>query len=213
MTARAWSLAEDALLRRDYCRLGASTVAVKLGRTFSSVAKRAARLGVQSHRRWTAKDDALLRAHWEGGSTLEWIAGKLRRSKATTYWRAQHLGLPLGVPPGYEYLSAAAKRTGYSAGQLRRILAWAAVPVSRTLSRPTKAPRRFHCVDPFEVDEALAKWHATETIEGAARARWRSAEWLVARLRRSGVAIASVGGKAKAHRRVPSEAIERALAL
>lgn len=164
-----WTPAEDALLRERYEGEGAYACADVLRRDVKSVLKRAQRLSLRRRPRWTPREDKFLRDNW-GDVDLAGLAKSLGRSKLTIYWRAGKLGLPRGCPQGFEYLTAAAKRTGYEETQLRRILKWAGVELRRTLSRPdVGAASGYHCVVPFDVDTALAAWHKTETIEVAAR--------------------------------------------
>jgi len=119
-------------------------------------------------RQWTRGEDARLRLLWDGDSTVAQIALKLKRPVTSVYWRAQHLCLPLGVPEGREYLTTAAARAGFTVTQLRMILAWADVSIRRTLSRPTRRARGYHHVDPIDVDDAVVRWLATETLHAAA---------------------------------------------
>lgn len=161
------------------------------------------------YRRWTPADDMKLELRWAGHG-LAWIAKSLGRSQATVYWRARQIGLPCGCPQGYEYLSAAAKRTGFSTGQLRAILEEAGVGVHKAISRPMKRTaagrRSFHVVDPFDVDQAVALWGATEVVESAARARGIAGDTLRHWLVKSGHVPPSVR---KARWRVQTEAIDR----
>lgn len=91
----------------------------------------------------------------------------LGRTEVTTYWRARHLGLQCGCPRGFETLSAAAERAGYTTGQLREILRAGGHKVRRTLSRPgaSRTGRRYHYVDPLDVDDAVAAWVKRESVE------------------------------------------------
>jgi hypothetical protein len=165
---RPWTALEDAAIRTRYASCGAAAIAAALDRTQGAVFHRSARIGVIKNRRWTSAEDKYLRFSW-GEQNLSQIAAHIRRSRLTTYWRAQKLGLSLGCPDGYEYLSHAAARCGYTSGQLRRILRWACVKLRRAMSRGIGRHRVPHYVVPFDVDEALARWHATETVQHAAR--------------------------------------------
>lgn len=207
---KAWTPADEAKLREAYARGGyKAACAVLPGRTAASVMHRANRLGVLVRRRWTKADDETLRTLWEIGLGIKEIAADLKRTACTTYVRAQKLGLPLGCPDGFEYLSAAAERAGYCTTQLRRILRWAKVTIRRSLGGPTEAARRFHIVDPLEVDDALARWHATEPVQAAARRLGLCGETLARRLRKVGVKDTRT--KKKQHWRVRGEDVQRAL--
>lgn len=206
----AWTPVEDATLRAAYVRGGYKAALLALpSRSKASVLHRANRLGVQVRRRWTKADDAALGALWELGLPLATIARELKRSPCTTYWRAQKLGLSLGCPPGFEYLSAAAERTGYCTTQLRPILAWAGVKLRTSLGRPTGAHRRFHIVDPVEVDDALERWHATEPVQAAARRVGVSGDVLRRRLAMAGVQDRRT--KKKQHWRVRADEVACAI--
>jgi hypothetical protein len=189
-TVNLWSWAEDEVLRECYLRFGAKRCQVALpGRSLSAIMKRANAIGLLSKRHWSEDDDERLRKLW-GAFSLDNIAKRLGRTLNTTYWRAQKLGLQLGVPQGYESLNAAVERTGYVQKQLRAIAEWAGVDIRRTLSRPMKSRSKagrfsyhFCFVDPFDIDEAIAKWLKTEPVETIARRHGIAGEtlhrWLV----------------------------------
>lgn len=165
-----WTPELDAILREHYVAKGAAFCANAIGRSLTSIRKRAAKLRILRVRAWTHADDASLRVLW-GSLPIGALGRQLGRSAASVYWRAQHLGLELGCPQGFEYLSAAAARTGYTTGQLRRILRWAGVRIEPSFSRPgshARGRRRLHVVEPADVDEAVGRWHATEPLESAA---------------------------------------------
>jgi hypothetical protein len=207
-----WTPREEALLSRAYSSGGAAAAVSALPhRSVVSVMKRAERLGVYRRRRWTGADDEALRDLWDLGLRISAIAKRLDRTRAATYRRAQMIGLPLGVPDGYEYLSAAAVRTGYSTAQLRRILRWAGMRIGNALARPgpTRSGRRMHIVDPLDVDEAVVRWHVTEPVTAAARRLGIGDELLRGRLLRLGLRPPP----GKQHWRVTQEQVAAALAL
>jgi len=119
------------------------------------------------YRRWTRDDVKLLRDLW-GTATLETVAKKLGRSPLTVYYFATKAGLQRGCPQGFEYLTAAAKRTGFDTGQLRAILASAGVKLRVAMALPKKR-RHYHVVSPDLVDEAVAAWMKLEGLPDAAR--------------------------------------------
>lgn len=169
---RPWSIGEETILRMRYEEDGAAVLGKRLGRSWRAVFAHATRLGIpRRKRRWTDYDTHRLGMLWETTLTLSAIAKKLERTEKTTYWKAQQLGLPLGMPDGYEYLSAAAARTGYETSQLRRILEAGAVKLYTVRARPEgkRRSRHQHYVDAFDVDEAVTKWLERETVESAAR--------------------------------------------
>lgn len=173
MSRKPWTAADDQLLRERYVADGASACAKALHRSFSAVVARTRRLGIVRVPRWTAHDDARLQVLW-GVHPLPKIAETLKRTEDSVYWRARELGLGVGCPQGFEYLSNAAARTGYAVSQLRRILNWAHVHILRATTRPGRLARTDHVtwvVEPSDVDEAITAWHQTETLERAAERR------------------------------------------
>lgn len=208
---KPWTVREDNALRAAYLAGGYKAAVRALpGRTAGSIFHRAQRKGLLVRRRWTRADDERLRTLWDLGVAIAWVARELGRTQATTYWRAQKLGLPLGCPDGFEYLSVAADRTGYDASQLRRVLRWAGVPIRVSLGRPTQAGRRFHIVDPLDVDDAIAAWHETETLHSAAQ-RFGVADetmrrWLAA------IGVDDNGREFRTHWRIKSVDVDRAVA-
>lgn len=208
--ARAWTPAEDAVLRVRYEREGAAAMAQALGRTLGSVHHRTRALGLYTHRRWTAKDDAQLEMLW-GETSLAWLARKIGRTVFATYKRAQDIGLPLGLPDGDEYITTAISRTGYHGGPLRRILKWAGVDIRLAMSRPCGARRHFHIVDADEVNDAIARWLKTETLQGAARRHGIDRNTLAGWLEASGLPLPPKPD-GKRHWRIPSDTIDAAVA-
>lgn len=205
---RPWTADEDAAVVARYATGDIEAIATDLDRSVIAVNHRAKRLGVaQRKRRWTKADVATLKSFW-GEESLRSLAKRLGRTEATTFWRAQQEGLPLGCPQGREYLTVAAKRTGYECGQLRKILKWAGVRLSLTMSRPTGARRHFHCVDPYDVDRAVEAWLSTEAITPGARARGTTVAMLTRRLR----GIEGVPSKppGRYHWRIPSRILDLA---
>jgi hypothetical protein len=174
---RPWTPDEDAAVRARYARGKVASLAAELDRSKLSVRKRAARLGLNVARRWTANDDQELRSLW-GESSVKRIAKALNRTPLTTYWRARRLGLPCGDAQGFEYLSHAAKRTGFATATLRKILRDAGVGLRLSASRPSKRKRHYHIVDPDDVDRAVALWNDGEIVNCAAEARGLTGETL-----------------------------------
>jgi hypothetical protein len=207
--ARPWTAAEDAALREP---LEAKELAVRLGRSEGGVHHRRARLGIVRRRRWTRADIGQLRDLWGEGMSLRRIARHLGRTSATVYIKAQAIGLSLGVPDGFEYLSHAAKRTGYCTSQLWQILRAAGVRPKAALARTVerRAGHRFHFVEPLDVDDAVALWLSTEPVESAAKRLGVSGHRLRGWLRAEGVK--DQRRIPRAHWRVPSEVIERVVA-
>jgi len=207
-----WTPAEDAIILELGPRLEAKDIAASLpGRSVSAVFHRWHKLGVKKRRLWTRADERHLMLLW-GSCSLATVASKLGRSAMTTYWRAQRLGLGLGCPRGYEYLSDAATRAGFATSTLRMILRWAGVHVEKVIRRRVSGTCRRFFVNPERVDDAVAAWLATETPEAASRRLGLAAETIVDRLLVSGLPLPPKPGH-KRHWRIPSDTIDRAMAM
>ncbi|HMI91578.1 MAG TPA: hypothetical protein VK509_09460 [Polyangiales bacterium] len=173
---QAWTSAEDAALQEAYAAGGVRSARAALPhRTNWSIFRRAQRLCVVRSKSWTKRDDAKLRTLWDGCSTIDEIAAALGRRKHGVYRRAQEVGLTSALPAGWEYLTVAAKRTGYSVQQLRALLLRADVEIRPTISRPspTRGRKRKgfsqHMVWPSDVDTAIAERVGLEAMATAAR--------------------------------------------
>lgn len=211
---RPWTEAEDEVLRKQYCKRGAKAASETLGRSFASTCKRARRLGLATHARWTKTDVETLEDYW-GHETLAQLSKRLGRTKAAIYQRANESGFVLGVPEGYEYLTHAAKRTGFTPSQLREILRSAGAPLRRTTSRPGKVKRHYHMVDTVDVDDAVEKWLSCEETHPAAEARGLCGDTLRRWLRDAascGFEIPPEPKIAKGRWRVPSKTIDAVIA-
>lgn len=166
---RAWTKRDDVIVRARYLLDGPSEIAKRLDRSWFSIAYRARKLGIAiRRRRWTTEERAFLRQLW-GTHTLRSLAKKMGRTVDGIYEQGRFMGLPMGCRPGHEYLTAAARRTGYHVASLRRILRWARVSIVLTMARPSKSHARHHCVWPIDVDDAVGRWCAAETPGVAAR--------------------------------------------
>lgn len=127
------------------------------------------------YRRWTIKEAHRLRALW-GVESVTSIAKKIGRSPITVYYFAQKLDLPLGCPQGFEYLTTAAKRTGFDTKSLRAVLAHAGKKIRLAMSKPLVKSRgtgprkgqRTHVVSPDDVDAAVRLWTTQECLPTAA---------------------------------------------
>lgn len=213
---RRWTEAEDDIIRRHYPGGFWRACAPHLPyRNADEIKNRASFIKACVRRHWTRTEDKRLAVMWDLHVSMGWIARELRRSEASVYRRAIRIGLQVGIPEGCESLNAARKRTGYTYWlSLRRILDWAGVVVHVTRSDPHErsVKLRRHYVDPHEVDEAIAKWHATETVHGAARARGMCGVTLRQWLLKAGAIEARASRANITHRRVPTEVIDRVVA-
>jgi hypothetical protein len=205
-----WTPAEDAIVIKHAESMQAKEIAEQLpGRTTNAVFHRKIRLGLITNRRWTKRDDEQLAMLW---GTPMWKFTKLiGRTQATTYWRAQKLGLGLGVPAGMESVSTCARRCGFSPTTMRRVLAWEGVELKRSVTRKDRQVHK-SWVDPFDADRAVEKWLKTETVEAASRRIGTTPERLLGRLLASGLALpARTPGRR--HWRVPSATIDEAVRI
>ena len=163
----------------------------------------------QHYRRWAPRQDERLVLLW-GTMTLRKLAAEFGRTQLTVYWRARGLKLTCGVPRGSEYISVAAKRTGFDTGQLRRILRAAGVKIRLAMARPKPGQtRHFHFVDPLDVDDAIAAWATEETPHVAAIRLGTSDSIVRAALVAAGHEPPTRSGF---HWRLPSTTIDAALA-
>ncbi len=92
---RAWTAAEDALLRDLYPRFPVAEVADRLGRTVQSLRKRAQALHIQTWHLWTEADRERLREMY-GRVPCRQIARDLRRTPLAVKQQAMKLGLDAG---------------------------------------------------------------------------------------------------------------------
>lgn len=114
--------------------------------------------------------------------TKEAIGKKLGRRPSAVARMAERLGLGQGCPRGYEYVSEAAERCGYTRRQMVLILAFGGVRMRLPSSRRARTGHRAQrVVDPTDVDEAVALWCSTETISEAAQ-RNRVSRFVLERL-------------------------------
>lgn len=218
-----WSDAELAVLAERYARDGGAAVAEATGRSLRSVYIQAGRRGLCHEKWWTPAEDANLRNLWLE-MALKGIATKLGRSQGAVAVRAAALGLKLGAPEGWEFLTTAEGRVGYRIPTIRRIVEWAEQhgilnPRWPTIKIAMHAPRaagkrqkwRRHIVEIDSLDDALAAWMQAETIEEAARARGTSRDLIVRAL--SLFATDAPGRTVRgAQWRLPSDVIDGALA-
>ena len=211
---RPWSAEEKGILAKAYAGGGVAAAKTALPlRSVMALYHAADRLGVERKRQWTSGVDAALRNLWGAEIDIKAIAERLGRTRTAVYLRAAKIGLPVGCPEGWEYLSAATTRTGYSStSTLVRILRWAGVGIERAVTlhhkRQSKRPTRI--VVPELVDDAIAEWHKTETLEGAARRCGVRAEELKRWLAAVGV-VAPVQRRSRKHWRVYSSDVDQAV--
>lgn len=214
-----WTKADDDTVRADYPKTKRSVLAARLGRSVRALQRRAGQLGVKAYRPWTSKDDHDLIDSW-GELTIAQIARNLKRTPEAVYARAtEKLGLKRGCPEGFEYVSNAAKRTGFDLKTLWKVLAYSRVKVARAMSRPGKARGHYQTriVDPYAVDRAVRAFidaaplnqHAIEhRLDLATLKRWL----LLAKEHGAIVDLPPLPKKQKGRWRVPGATVAAALA-
>lgn len=164
--------------------------------------------------KWTKKEDDLLAMHW-GYMPMRELAELVGRTQLAVYQRCRQLGVGGGCPNGFEYVSAAARRTGFDLKTLRRVLRLGHVEIRRGGAKTdeyTLRPRSF--VESFEVDEAVKAWCQTEHIATAAArhglSRLTLKSWLL-EAKRKGVKMPAKPARAQ-HWRIPSRTIDAIVA-
>lgn len=165
------------------------------------------------YQRWTPQDDRTLRFEW-GSLGLTALSKTLGRTPIATYYRARHLGLKAGCPDHGEYISHAAKRTGFSVSQLRGILHSQGMRPRPAMAAPhRRGAWNMQWVDPLDVDDAVAAFMAMETPQAAARRCGVSPELIVDLMSQASVAPAKRSKRGgRLHRLFPSSAIDSAVA-
>jgi hypothetical protein len=90
-----WSEREDSTLRKLYGSLSIELLAERLQRGPKGVEKRISRLklSTRSYHKWTADDDAFIRAHYKGDMVAKAIGVHLGVRKNMIIGRARRLGL------------------------------------------------------------------------------------------------------------------------
>lgn len=213
-----WSSIEDGFIRQHYDGTKASLDRLRetmlTNRTLGSLRARVRHLGIGVYRRWTEDEKFDLESCWGAGMSINRISKRLNRTKLGIIAQAARIGLPMGCPDGFEYVKDAATRCGYAnTATIRKILNWAGYKARRSLSMPHPAAKTNHrrphyIVDSEAVDDAVKRWHQTETIEQAARDHGISGvcmrEWLL----RAGV-IKPLEEGSRSVRRVPTVEVER----
>lgn len=104
-----------------------------------------------------------------GHHTVSAIARQLGRKPRAIYKRAGALGLGRGIVQGFESVTAAALRTGFEYATLCNVLRWAHVHIRPAASFPSERNGRRRMVEPGDVDRAVARWCAAESLQDASR--------------------------------------------
>lgn len=212
-----WTPAEDETLRASFGPEGLAAAALALPhRSHSAILHRAQVIGVSRRRRWTSQDDARLRRLWDAELDLPDIAARLSRTRSAVYWRAAGMGLPLGCPAGWRYLTVAARAAGFEVCTFRKVLLASGATIRRavTVDQPRRGRVRSghlrYIVAAQEVEPAVAAWLDTEPLGAAARRLGYDRGTLARRLRSLGI---EEPAGARLHWRVRTEDLERATAI
>ena len=146
MNGRPWTEKNKAALRAAYAKGGYKACKARFPKRGKwSLYHMLSRLRLCRSRRWTPKEIEHLYTYW-GTQSLRSLCRILRRTRVAICGKARQLGLSLGCPQGFEYLTAAATRAGYNTRQLRQILAWAEVKIKDAYVA-IPGQRRQHIVD------------------------------------------------------------------
>lgn len=185
----AWSDSDDAKLRRSFTAGGVLAALRALPkRTRPAVWRRARRLGLQREPQWPPQDDATLRELWAQARPLHEVAARFQRSQEAVAARAHKLGLRRGCPDGWEYVTAAARRTGFDEPLFRKVLAAAQVEVRPALTfHQGRTSRRTEIVHSEGADLAVAHWMTGAPLAVQARRYGVACETMERRLAKVGV--------------------------
>jgi transposase-like protein len=152
---------------------------------------------------WLQQDDDMLTLLVQSGASVGEMRRALNRDESALYKRAVHLGIGVGCPPETELAQTAARRSGFAASAFARIMEWAEVKAGKSFSRG--AGRK--CYEVANVDEAVARWLRTETVNAAALRLGVPTSTLLRWLREEG--ILPTGRLSRTMHRVESALLER----
>jgi phage antirepressor YoqD-like protein len=213
---RPWTPSEKRMLRRVYPTGVAAAVKALPGRSLVAVQCMAKKLGVHARIRttWTDEESETLRRMW-GWEPIYTISRALNKTPKAIFYRSVILGLRLVVPEGYDFVTNAAERAGFSVKAFQRIMRIYRVPVRAHYGRTRERGKRcyhHHIVDLERADEAVAKFMKTENLRQAAKARGLDTRRLVCWLTDAGVRIIRTGNGPKPFMRASTEDIDRVVA-
>jgi len=147
------------------------SMAVALGVSASKVRARVRMLKAQgkvstrAYHAWSESDDRKLAAEWRP-TDISHTARVLRRSVFAVIYRAKALGMldHRGCPRGYEYLSDAEKRLGFSEAELKTIIRHAGVKPIRAITAHGEKIKRTHLYDADRLTELVDEWLSTVRV-------------------------------------------------
>ena len=154
----------------------ARSMAAALGVSGSVIKARAKRLkaegkvSTKAYHTWTEEDDRQLAAEWRP-TDISHTARMLRRSVFAVMYRAKALDMVdhRGCPRGYEYLSDAERRLGFSEAELKTIIRYAGIKPIRAITAHGKKIKRTHIYDADRLTEVVDAWLSTVRVGDFAR--------------------------------------------
>lgn len=139
---------------------------------------------------WTREQIDTLRLEWQEVSGRV-LLGKLRpHTWRGIIWKASQLGLRRGVPQGFETITAASKRTGFSFDRILVLCERFGVKV-RYMYGDRRATSTWRYVDSYDVSKMVEDMMRLESINQAAK-RLQASRGIIAReLRARGYSTSS----------------------
>lgn len=118
------------------------------------------------HKRWTRAEDMTIINGWGELSQRAMMENVPSRTWPAIRARARVLRLPFGIPQGFESVTKAAKRSGFSPSQIRKILKDAKVMITKRISCKTYCKsHKMYYVDPVEVDAAVRSFLESTSVQ------------------------------------------------
>ena len=126
--------------------------------------------GTRKYHRWSEEDDAKLAIEWRP-TDIRQTAKALGRSVFATMFRARAMGLidHRGCPQGYEYLSDAVDRLGFSEAELKRMVANAGLKRYKALTIYGTRIKRTYLYDAEKLTDMVDAWLETARVGDFAR--------------------------------------------
>lgn len=166
---RLWSADDEARLKAAYLRGGMKEAMAEFpGKRMRGLHQKLTRMGVAGNKQMSDDEAELVRKMW-GTVPLREISRALGRAESHVLNVVKfRLGLKVAVPPGWEYLSAAAARAGFDIESLKNVLRHYRVPMQGTACASGVRKSHRTIVESSEVDRAVRGWLRLETLKDAA---------------------------------------------
>jgi hypothetical protein len=157
---------------------------------------------------WTEEDIAALYKSWNPRNLKE-TARALKRSLWSTMWKARQIGLVdhRGCPRGYEFLSDAEARLGFSIYELETMLAGTAIRSMKALKAGGKRVSTWHVYAIDELDAMVERHLQTVTVANYAASKDMRVDKLGRWISRAG--IPKPEGKTARSWRLPIEQLDQ----